>query len=125
MTRTASDEVREEGSVSQVRSGRAYVPHKEAGSTDSIQSLSRVRLFATPRTAARQTVHHQLPEFIQTHVHGVDDVIHHLILCWVYRLTAFKLGKGPGAPWDPREQGLPRGRDEGTVSWGSQGALPN
>ena len=38
MTRTASDEVREEGSVSQVRSGRAYVPHKEAGSTDSIQS---------------------------------------------------------------------------------------
>ena len=26
-------------------------------------------------------VHHQLPEFTQTHVHRVDDAIHHLILC--------------------------------------------
>ena len=26
-------------------------------------------------------VHHQLPEFIQTHVHQVNDAIHHLILC--------------------------------------------
>ena len=26
-------------------------------------------------------VHHQLPEFTQTHVHGVGDAIHHLILC--------------------------------------------
>ena len=26
-------------------------------------------------------VHHQLPEFTQTHVHRVSDAIHHLILC--------------------------------------------
>ena len=26
-------------------------------------------------------VHHQLPEFPQTHVHWVGDAIHHLILC--------------------------------------------
>ena len=26
-------------------------------------------------------VHHQLLEFIQTHVHRVGDAIHHLILC--------------------------------------------
>ena len=42
----------------------------------SVQSLSRVRLFATPWTAAYlQTVHHQLPEFTQTHVHWVSDGI--------------------------------------------------
>ena len=46
-----------------------------------------------------------------------------LLLCRVYRLTAFKLGKGPGATWDPRQQGLPRGHDEGKESWGPQGAL--
>ena len=46
-----------------------------------------------------------------------------LNLCRVYRVTAFKLGKGPGATWDPREQGLPRGHDEGTEPWGPQGAL--
>ena len=27
------------------------------------------------------TVHHQLPEFTQSHVHRVGDAIHHLILC--------------------------------------------
>ena len=27
------------------------------------------------------SVHHQLPEFTQTHVHWVHDAIHHLILC--------------------------------------------
>ena len=26
-------------------------------------------------------VHHQLPELAQTHLHQVDDAIHHLILC--------------------------------------------
>ena len=26
-------------------------------------------------------VHHQLPEFTQTHVHWVGDAIHHLVLC--------------------------------------------
>ena len=40
----------------------------------SVQSLSHVRLFATPWTAARP-VHHQLPEFTQTHVHRVGDAI--------------------------------------------------
>ena len=44
----------------------------------SFQSLSRVRLFVTPWIAARQaslSVHHQLPEFTQTHVHRVGDAI--------------------------------------------------
>ena len=38
---------------------------------NSVQSLSHVRLFATPWTAALQAslVHHQLPELTQTHVH--------------------------------------------------------
>ena len=36
----------------------------------SVQSLSRARLFEIPWTAACQaSVHHQLPEFTQTHVH--------------------------------------------------------
>ena len=42
----------------------------------SVQSLSRVLLLATPWTAARQaSLHHQLPEFTQTHIHRVSDVI--------------------------------------------------
>ena len=42
----------------------------------SVQSFSRVRLFATPWiTARRASVHHQLPEFTQTHVHWVGDAI--------------------------------------------------
>ena len=39
---------------------------------------SRVQLVATPWTAAHQAslpVHHQLPEFAQTHVHRVGDGI--------------------------------------------------
>ena len=42
-----------------------------------VQLLSRVWLFATPWTAARQglPVHHQLPESTQTHVHWVSDAI--------------------------------------------------
>ena len=43
-----------------------------------VQSLSRVQVFATPWTAARQaslSVHHQLPELAQTHVHQVSDAI--------------------------------------------------
>ena len=43
----------------------------------SVQSLSHVQLFATPWIAARQaSVHHQLPEFTQSHVHRVGDAIH-------------------------------------------------
>ena len=43
----------------------------------SVQSLSRVWLFATPRIAAPPglPVHHQLLEFTQTHVHRVGDAI--------------------------------------------------
>ena len=43
----------------------------------SVQSLSRVQLFVTPWTVAHQAslVHHQLPEFTQTHVHWVGDAI--------------------------------------------------
>ena len=36
----------------------------------SVQSFSHVQLFVTP-----WTVHHQLPEFTQTHVHQVGDAI--------------------------------------------------
>ena len=39
----------------------------------SVQSLSCVRLFAIPWTVAHLPVHHQLPEFTQTHVHWVSD----------------------------------------------------
>ena len=42
-----------------------------------VQSLSRVRLFATPWTAACQvSVFHHFPEFAQTHVHWVSDALH-------------------------------------------------
>ena len=44
--------------------------------SQSVQSLSCVWRFATPWTAACQaSVHHQLPEFTQTHVHWVGDTI--------------------------------------------------
>ena len=44
----------------------------------SVQSLSRVWLFATPTNHSTPvlSVHHQLPEFTQTHVHQVGDAIH-------------------------------------------------
>jgi len=43
----------------------------------SVQSLSHVWLFATPmnRSTPGLPVHHQLPEFTQTHVHRVSDAI--------------------------------------------------
>ena len=42
----------------------------------SVQSLSRVRLFATSWTAAHQAfLRHQLPELAQTHVHWVSGAI--------------------------------------------------
>ena len=48
----------------------------------SVQSLSRVRLCDPMyRSMPGFPVHHQLPEFTQTHVHRVGDVISHLILC--------------------------------------------
>ena len=43
----------------------------------SVQLLSRVQVFVTPWTVAHQAslVHHQLPDFTQTHVHWVGDAI--------------------------------------------------
>ena len=43
----------------------------------SVQSLSHVRLFANPwnRSTPGLPVHHQLPEFTQTHVRRVGDAI--------------------------------------------------
>ena len=43
----------------------------------SVQSLSHVQLFVTPmnRSMPGLPVHHQLPEFTQTHVHRVGDAI--------------------------------------------------
>jgi len=43
----------------------------------SDQSLSRVQLFATPTNHSTPglPVHHQFPEFSQTHVHRVSDAI--------------------------------------------------
>ena len=39
-----------------------------------VQSLSRVRVFVTPRLVGFLVLHH-LPQFAQTHVHWVDDAI--------------------------------------------------
>ena len=46
-------------------------------SLSSIQLLSCVRFFATPMDCSTPglPVHHQLPEFTQTHVHWIDDAI--------------------------------------------------
>ena len=46
-------------------------------SSVQFKSLSRVWLFVTSWTTARQAslVHHQLPEFTQTHAHRVGDAI--------------------------------------------------
>ena len=45
-------------------------------SFSSVQSLSRVRLFVTPRVVARQaSLSITNPEFTQTHVHRVSDAI--------------------------------------------------
>ena len=41
----------------------------------SVQSLSCVRLFETLWQNPGLPIHHQLPEFTQTHVHWVDDAI--------------------------------------------------
>ena len=48
-----------------------------AGQEATIQSLSRVRLLVTPMDYSTPgfPVHHQLPEFTQTHVHHVSDTI--------------------------------------------------
>ena len=54
-----------------------YIKKNLPSSLSSVQSLSRVQLFATPWTAALQASlsHHQLPESTQIHVHWVSDAI--------------------------------------------------
>ena len=49
--------------------------HQAFNTSCSVQSLSHVRLFATPWTAAPHglPVHHQHAEFTQIHVHWVRD----------------------------------------------------
>ena len=56
--------------------GRLFLYHSHHLS-QSVQSLSRVRLFVTPWTHSTPglPVHRQLPEFTQTHVYRVSDAI--------------------------------------------------
>ena len=55
----------------------AYILGFIFSSFSSVQSLSRVRLFATPITFSTPglPVHYQLPESTQAHVHWVGDAI--------------------------------------------------
>jgi len=86
--------------------------HSEADSTiqfGSVQSLSRVRLcdpmnHSTPGLP----VHHQLPEFTQTHVHWVSDAIQpsHLLS-----------SPSPSAPNPPQHQSFPMSQ---LFTWGGQ-----
>ena len=57
---------------------RLFYPKVTCLTFSSVQSLSRVRLFVTPWTAACQaslSIYYQLPEFTQIHVHWVGDAI--------------------------------------------------
>ena len=51
--------------------------HRLPQAVSSVQLLSHVRFFATPMDCSTPgfPVHHQLPEFVQTHVHQVSDSI--------------------------------------------------
>ena len=66
-------------------------PH--SGWNQSVQLLSRVPLFVTQWTEACPgfPVHHQLPEFTQTHVHWVGDAIQpsHLVIPFSSCLQSF------------------------------------
>ena len=55
-------------------SGGPGLQEGNLSSVSSVQSLSRVRLFVTLWIAGLP-IHHQLPEFTQTHVHRVSDAI--------------------------------------------------
>ena len=54
-----------------------FLPEEIKLPFNSVQSLSHVRLFATPWNCSTPglPVHHQLPQFTQTHVHRVSDAI--------------------------------------------------
>ena len=74
-------EVRDRGDTCELVAGSCKCMTKTT-TISSVQSLSRVRLFATPRTAAhRLPAHYQLPELAQTHVHQSVMPSNHLILC--------------------------------------------
>ena len=51
--------------------------HTHTHTQSSIQSLTWVRIFCDPMDCSTPSfpVHHQLPKFTQTHVHGVSDAI--------------------------------------------------
>ena len=53
----------------------AGIAGKMANFVSVVQFLSRIRLFSTPWTAARQAflILHHLPELAQAHVHRVGD----------------------------------------------------
>ena len=74
----------------------------------SVQSLSRVQLFVTPWIAARLPVHHQLPEFTQTHVHWVGDAI---------QPSHPLLSSSPPAPNPSQHQSFPLSQ---LFTWGGQ-----
>ena len=63
------------------------------GNLSSVQSLSRVRLCGpVNRSTPGLPVHHQLPEFTQTHIHWVGDAIqpsYPLIIPFSSRLHSF------------------------------------
>ena len=64
--------------------------------------LSRVRLFATPRDCSTPglPVHHQFPEFTQSHVHRVSDPgLPSLAVAWPPRLSAGRRESGSQGPW--------------------------
>ena len=75
----------------------------EQSVSQSVEVLSRVRLFATPWIAAWAMmrpglpVHHQLPEFTQTHAHRVSDAI---------QPSHPLLSPSPPAPNPSQHQGL-------------------
>ena len=61
------------GNIPAPERGHNCVSRADDTSNQSGQSLSRIRLFATPWTAAHQAS--QLPELAQTHVHQAGDAI--------------------------------------------------
>ena len=63
----------------------------------TVQSLCRVRLFATPWTAAhRPPCPSQLPELTQTHVHRVREAIQPSHPLLAPSLSAFNLSQRQG-----------------------------
>ena len=69
-----------------LRKLKSYQPSFSTMTLSSVQFISVAQLCLTlcdpmNRSTPGLPVHHQLPEFTQTHVHRVGDAISHLILC--------------------------------------------